>query len=165
MHRGFLAALVVCVVSGAWSGRATEKDEQPGLFRERCGACHEGAGVLAKQSLVVVDGVLFGKDSGRDIRDFLPGHFGRLTEPQLGAVYSALLRVVRDGGRFEARCAICHREATALAREKLILVDGQLRGRYTGRDIGAFLTGHGTRNPEEAAFFEGVLRRFTTSSQ
>ena len=44
-----------------------------------------------------------------------------------------------------------------------MVVDGALLGRYTGRDIGAFLLGHGTRSAEEAAFLTDVLRRTASS--
>ncbi len=165
MRRIALLALVAWGVLAGWPSPAAETVEQPGQFLKRCGACHEGAGKLAEQSLLVVDGVLIGKDSGRDIRDFLAGHVGGLTGAQLEAVYRALLRIAQGGGRFRERCAICHVEASALAREKLILVEGQLQGRYSGRDIATFLAGHGTRDPEEAAFFDRLLRRFAAAAR
>ena len=165
MRRIILIAFAAGTVLVGSSLRAANHVDRPGLFQERCGACHEGAGKLAEKSLFVVDGVLLGRESGGDIRDFLADHFGDLTGLELERVYRVLLRNAQDGGRFKERCAICHVEADALAREKLILVDGQLQGRYSGRDIGTFLTGHGTRSPEEAAFFERLLRRFTASAR
>ena len=38
--------------------------------------------------------------------------------------------------------------------------DGRLLGRYSGRDIEAYLPGHGRLDAEGAAFFGAVLRRF-----
>jgi len=165
MYHNLLFTLVVCSLLVESVSRAADTAERPGLFQQRCGACHEGAGKLAEESLFIVDGVLFGRDSGRDMRDFLADHFGGLTGADLETVYRVLLRNAQNGGRFKERCAICHNEADALARKKLILVDGQLRGRYSGREIGAFLTGHGTRSSEEAHFFERLLRRFTASAR
>jgi mono/diheme cytochrome c family protein len=75
-----------------------------------------------------------------------------------------VLRVAQGRGRFIERCGICHQSAETLARDKLILVGGALRGRYTGRDMTTFLLRHGTRDAEEAAFFERVLRRHTPTS-
>jgi hypothetical protein len=164
MYRN-LFILVVGILLVVSASRAADTTERHGLFQQRCGDCHEGAGKLAEESLFIVDGVLFGRDSGRDIRDYLADHFGGLSGARLESVYRVLLRNAQSGGRFKERCAICHVQADALAREKLILVDGQLKGRYSGREIGTFLTGHGTRSPEEAAFFERLLRRFTASAR
>jgi hypothetical protein len=39
----------------------------------------------------------------------------------------------------------------------LIVVDGALRGRYTGNDVRAFLLDHGRLDAEGAAFFHDAL--------
>ena len=141
------------------SGRA-QVPERPGLFRELCGGCHEGAGVLARESLDLADGILSGRRSGAILTDFLPGHAGGFKAEDVQAINRALLRVAQGKGRFQERCGICHRSAEDLARHHLILVDGVLRGRYSGRYISAFLTSHGTRSGKEADFFHAVLRRW-----
>lgn len=157
-----------CVIAALWllSGSppmASEAVLQPGLFQTLCGRCHDRAGVLVRDSLDVTDGILRARRSGRELSKFLPGHFGRPSPQQVDAVSQALLRIARQQGRFQTRCGICHASAEDLARHELIIVDGTLLGRYSGRKIGAFLERHGTSSAEEAAFFEAVLRRVTES--
>ena len=132
---------------------------QPGLFQEKCGKCHKQAGPLVRERLTESDGVLVGAQSGQDLRVFMRGHFGRPSAEEIGAIYGALLRIARGGGRFVVRCGICHESAEDLAQNDLVWRQGALVGRYSGRNISAFLIGHGTDSAEEAAFFESVLRR------
>ncbi len=132
---------------------------RPGLFQDKCGGCHERAGALVREQTVVTGGALTGARSGQDLREFLRGHFGRPSAEEIEAIYAALLRIAQGKGRFHVRCGICHDSAEALARRALAVRDGMLLGRYTGRDIAEFLRGHGTESAQEAAFFEGVLRR------
>ena len=141
-----------------------QNPERTGLFREHCGACHDGAGRLARESLEVVDGTVRGRRSGTALTEFLPGHAGGFSVEVVQAIDRVLLRVAQGKGRFQERCGICHRSAEGLARHRLILKEGQLRGRYSGRDIARFLVSHGTRSREEADFFHGVLRRWAPTA-
>lgn len=59
---------------------------------------------------------------------------------------------------FQERCRMCHGSQAGLARTKLILKGGKLIGRYSGRDMAAFMPVHGVRSAEQAAFF---LERLT----
>ena len=157
------AVLLGAVPAGAQSIEWREPfggiDEQPGLFQEKCGRCHDRAGPLVRERLTLADDTLVSRESGRDLRVILPKHFGRRGADEVAAIYRELLRVARGRGWFEVRCGVCHESAEDLARDALILRDGALVGRYTGRDITDFLRRHGTGSAEEAAFFEGVLRR------
>ena len=159
-----IALLAGSLVIGL-DGAGAQVPERPGLYFERCGRCHGGAGELAVKSLTVVDGRLVGRKSGRDVAEFLKRHYGRLSAEEREIVTQALLRVAQGRGRFKVRCGICHESAEALARLELILVEGELRGRYTGRMIADFLIGHGTRSADEAAFFTDVLRRHSKSTR
>ena len=73
---------------------------------------------------------------------------------------TTLAMIVTAGGQFRQRCAVCHGHAEAFAAARLVIRDGVLRGRYSGRDIEAFLPRHGRLDAEGAAFFGAVLRRF-----
>jgi hypothetical protein len=148
----------------AAASRADDASVTPGLFQEKCGRCHDRAGVLVRERLDLVDETLKGRASGRDLREILPRHFGRRPNQEVEAITQALMRLARKQGRFQVRCGICHASAEEVVRHRLIIVEGELRGRYTGRDIGEFLTRHGTSSAEEAAFFEDVLRRIARSS-
>lgn len=91
---------------------------------------------------------------------FLGNHFGGRDEAVVATIHMELLRVARGGGSFRRQCAICHVSAEALARDSLILRDGDLFGRYSGRRIADFLPRHGRlATREDAAFFVDVLRR------
>ena len=159
----FCAVLLGAAPGGAQSIEWREPfggvGEQPGVFQDKCGRCHDRAGPLVRERLTLTDDGLVSKATGRDLRAILPKHFGRRGEDEVAAIYRELLRVARGRGWFEVRCGVCHESAEDLARHALILRDGALAGRYTGRDIADFLRRHGTDSAEEAAFFEGVLRR------
>ena len=140
-------------------GPAGVATPQPGLFQDKCGRCHKRAGPLVRAQLTLADGTLVGADSGQDLRAFMRRHYGRPSAEEIEAIYAALLRIAKGEGRFLVRCGICHRSAERMAHNVLVVKDGTLRGRYSGRDIEAFLLGHGTESAEEAAFFTEVLRR------
>lgn len=156
-------AIAAAMLLAAAPPRAAEPSVETGLFQEHCGRCHSRAGVLLRESLEVVDGTLRTKKSGKELQAFVAGHFGRRSQQDIEAITAALLRISRREGRFQQRCGICHSSAEDLARHELMLTGGELRGRYSGRDIGEFLQRHGTSSPEEAAFFEDVLRRIAQS--
>lgn len=135
-------------------------DDYPGLYFDRCGRCHGTAEALFDRKAALRDGKVVGRRSGRDLRVFLGSHFARRDKAEVDAIYAELLRFARDGGRFKQQCAICHVSAESLARESLVLRDGELFGRYSGRRITDFLLGHGRlATPADAAFFDKVLRR------
>lgn len=157
------ALLVACLL--ATGGRAAEWGQwspypsRPGLFQERCARCHDEAGSFAKTDLKFEEGVLRARRSGKDLRAFLPGHPGRLDEAEREAMVATLTAIVTSGGQFQQRCAICHGHAEAFAGAQLVIRDGRLRGRYSGRDVEIFLPGHGRLDAEGAAFFATVLSR------
>lgn len=142
-------ALLACAAAAAAQG----------LYFERCGACHGPAGELAETGLVSDGDVLRTRRTNADLRDFLRGHGGDLTPTEIETVYAALRRVTQGAGRFREKCGICHPRARTLAQRKLMIRDGALVGRYSGRDIDAFLARHGRLTADEAVFFSGVLAR------
>lgn len=150
----FLASVFATTSGSAQSGN------DPGIYFERCGRCHGTAEALFDKKAVLRDGKVVGQRSGRDLRVFLGSHFARRDRAEVDAIYAELLRFARDGGRFKQQCAICHVSAESLARESLVLRDGELFGRYSGHRIADFLQGHGRlATPADAAFFDKVLRR------
>ncbi|MBE9553969.1 MAG: hypothetical protein IMF05_10945 [Proteobacteria bacterium] len=154
-----LATLSVLVALAPWTAMAQDA-KWPGLYFEQCGNCHGSADALLEERAILKSGVLLGRSSNRDIRTFLGSHFGQRSSEDVDIVYREILRVARGGGRFKQQCAICHVSAEELARKSLILRDGELYGRYSGRRIADYLTGHGRlATQEDAVFFEQVLRR------
>ena len=77
------------------------------LFEARCGACHGHAGDLARDTLVVVDGALMGRETGNDIRTFLNAHYGGLSDDESAVLYDMMFRQVAAAGLFKERCSIC----------------------------------------------------------
>jgi cytochrome c2 len=134
--------------------------ESSGLYFERCGRCHGTAEALFDKKADLRDGIVVGRRSRRDLRVFLGSHFARRDGAEVESVYMELLRFARGGGRFRQQCSICHISAERLARESMVLRNGELFGRYSGRRIVDFLQGHGRlETPADAAFFDKVLRR------
>ncbi len=69
------------------------------------------------------------------------------------------MSVFEAGGLYRKKCLICHKRAVGLARRKLILLDGTLVGRYTGRRIETFLENHGRLESAEITTITRMLER------
>ena len=147
MHLGRVSCLLLLCLLPTIAEAAEDFHE---LFERRCAACHGHAGDFARESLVIVEGELRGRESGRPVRAFLATHRGGLA-PETAALFTEVLfRQVESGGLFQTHCAICHVRARDLVQARLIVVDGRLLGRYSGADMGVFLRGHGRATEEEA---------------
>lgn len=156
---GLTTTLLAWLLVAPWPA-AAQPAEWPGLYYEQCGKCHGDAHTLLDERAELRNGDLVGRRGGRDLRNFLGDHFGRRDKTALETIYMELLRVARGGGRFRQECAMCHESAEALARESLLLRDGELYGRYSGRRVEDFLTVHGRLDTgEDVDFFIEVLRR------
>lgn len=160
-HARPVAAAILLLGVAIAAGSARAQDTSPDrhrTFQEHCARCHQHAGTVGEQ-LEIADGVLRGKISERDIRAFLAAHHPPPRPGQIEALYRLLRRHAEAAGQFRERCAICHDHARELARLELIVVDGRLRGRYTGRDIGEFLANHGRLDAAGVEFFVDLLSR------
>ncbi len=131
------------------------------LFENRCGGCHEHASDLTQEELVIIDGILRSQKSNRDIRTFLPTHYGNLQPSETLALYDLLSWQVQAGGKFKTRCAICHVKARTLAQMNLIRGDNVLRGRYSDRDMTEFLAYHGRIEEADISFFIQLFMRLS----
>lgn len=153
MVRFMLFAALMSTMTG-FAGVAAAQSNQPPdfhvIFEERCLRCHGHAGPFVMDALSLVDGVLVGSD-GRPVEPLLRAHFGGLDRDTLRLFLDTFETQVRSGGLFRERCVFCHGPAYHFARLNLVVNDGLLTGRYSGRDIGLFLRNHGRLNPEQAA--------------
>jgi len=120
------------------------------LFEARCGACHGHSGAFARAHLVLDNGTVR-RQGGAPVAPFLARHAGGLAPDEIALVLAVFARQIADGGLYQQRCEICHDRAYELARLELVIRDGRLVGRYTGRDIASFLTRHGRLSEDEAA--------------
>lgn len=152
--RGWPLVILLWTLPATGAGAAEDFHQ---LFEARCALCHGHAGAFARATLERVDGVLRGRKSGREVAAFLPGHLGRLDPEQVALFVAVFTKQIGSGALFQQRCAICHVRARDLARASLVVVEGRLLGRYSGRDIEAFLQGHGRASETEAAELHRAL--------
>jgi hypothetical protein len=143
------------IAAGLVAGAAAADFHQ--TFEARCLSCHGHAGEFARASLTENNGVLKGARSGREIAAFLRGHAGGLNPAEIDLFIVTFTRQLQSGGFFRDRCDICHDRAYDLARLRLILRDGRLVGRYSGRDMASFLPGHARMTAAEADLMLEIL--------
>lgn len=129
------------------------------LFRTKCQECHSHLGELAYDTLVLRDGRLVGKTSGRDAAEILLRHRSGLSVSEAGLLADAMQRQMESAHRFRERCAICHVRIRDVAAGLHVTVDGRLAGLYSRRDMAEFLPGHGRLDAAEADRFARILRR------
>lgn len=159
----FVTLVIGLLVSSA-TGVVGQEVDPHRIYENSCSGCHSPhSGDFVWDELNVSDGVLVGARSGRAVEIYLRSGHGGVT-PDKAEVLLAHFRIIRDsGGIFIEKCRICHVTAVELVRNNLILDEGKLTGRYTGRDIGAFLDGHGRLSPEEVSEMLSVLTRVANS--
>ncbi len=131
------------------------------LYEARCSGCHAPhGGDFAKQSLKAVDGVVIGARSGRPLGQILPSHRGTTQTPdEVKALVDHFGAILPTGWLYQDKCLGCHDRAVVLARSHLIVRDDALVGRYSGRDIAAFMSGHGRLDPRQRDIILAMLRR------
>ena len=140
-----LAKAVAVATTILFTAAATARAEDAhALFESRCATCHgPHAGAFARESLVLDEHVPRGRESGAPVAGFLLRHAGGQSAETADLLTEMFRLQLSAGGVYERRCRICHDRARDLARHTLILRQDTLAGRYTGRDIHAFLQDHG----------------------
>lgn len=128
------------------------------LFETKCGACHGHSGPFARESLLLSEDRIVGRKSGQDVAAFLTQHHGRPSAEEIERLVASFRMQLQSGGLYEEHCRICHKPAKDLARLTLIVTGDRLVGRYSGVDIGAFLTRHGRLDEAEARLVTEMLR-------
>jgi hypothetical protein len=130
------------------------------LYERSCARCHAPhAGDFVPQSLVRRGDRIVGRENGKELRAFLAAGHGRLAPDEVDAMVAHLAFILKSGGLFRDKCLICHDRAVVLARRELILRDGRLVGRYSGRDIAGFLETHGRLDGAEVTAILRMLER------
>lgn len=151
-----IAFAVVCLTQHV--GAQTLDPHQ--VYEQRCGGCHTAhAGDFAGDYLVRSQGKLLTRKSSRELREFLGGGHCKLTAEEIDALSVHFENILKSGGLFQDKCRICHDRAVDLARHNLILREGKLTGRYSGRDIAEFLQDHGRLQQDEIEKMISVLKR------
>ena len=154
-----LLTALLLAVAGIPAVQAQTSDPHE-IYEQRCGSCHTPhAGEFAQESLRQEDGRLVGNGSGRDLRGFLEAGHGKLKPAEIDILVEQLGLIVERGALFQRKCLICHERSVVLARLELIMRDGTLTGRYSGRNIADFLEDHGRLTEEEVPQMVDVLTR------
>lgn len=141
------SSLLLVMLGGA--GRAQESDAHA-LYETHCAGCHAPhARELVAEKLDLAEGVLVSRKTGQPVAALLGQGHGGLSGGQLALLVRQMTDIRLSDQLFYHKCATCHGRMRELARSHLVLRDGQIVGRYSGRDIAAFMTGHGRLTPEE----------------
>jgi cytochrome c553 len=137
------------------------------LYEESCARCHGAhAADLAHEMLVLEDGIALSRTSGEAVRRILLGGHGKLSASQADDLTDHLTAILGTGGVYRQKCLGCHDRAVRLVRGSVIVRDGRMISRYTGRDMSAFMLKHGglTQN-EVGVILEMFARQLRTASQ
>ncbi len=150
--------LIVLAMCGA-APRAEAMDPHA-LYEQRCVRCHAAhAGTFVPEALERRGDQIVGRKTGRDLRSFLADGHGKLKPPEIDVMVDHLESILRSGALFRRKCLICHERAVVVARRWLIVREGKLIGRYSGRAMDTFLQNHGRLEGAEIELMLGVLTR------
>lgn len=165
--RRLAAVCALLAILSAGNRPTLAQDIDPhGLYEQRCSGCHSAhAGQFVHDKLERLDEEIVGRETGRELRSFLTAGHGNLAPSEIDAMVAHLAAILGRGALFREKCLICHGRAVTLARSELILRDGRLVGRYSGRDIAAFLQNHGRLDLAQIpAIVEMLERQLSTES-
>ncbi len=151
----------IAIGLGIWAISSTAQQSNPHLiYEENCVSCHlPHAGDFVSEKLIVSESGIVGKASGRPVIDYLKAGHGKLSDEEVNVLIQQFEFIQQSGRLFKEKCIICHDNAAEFARQKLILRDDVLTGRYTDRDVAEFLLQHGRLDASEAQKMLEVLMR------
>ena len=157
--------LVMILASGTAAAFAQSIDPHR-IYEQNCSCCHAPhAGDFVHETLVYSDNRIIGRVSGKDVRAFLEAGHGKLTPDEIASITAQLTVILKSGRIFRQKCLACHDRAVTFARLQLVIRDGELIGRYSKRNIEAFLSGHGRLEPDEVSRMVDVLKRQLETEQ
>lgn len=150
--------LLVLVFIGGPAALAQPIDPHE-LYEQRCAGCHAPhAGEFVHDNLKRLSNKIVGRDTGRELRSFLADGHGKLVPLEIDVIVVHLESILETGALFRENCIICHDRAVVLARRQLVLRNGRLLGRFSGRDIGIFLENHGRLKGAQIATVVEMLK-------
>ena len=146
----FKLSIVTCAIA--------ETIDPHRLYEDRCSGCHAAhAGDFVHGSIDYSSGGGIGRKTSKRLHEFLTEGHGGLSARQIDALLDLFLGVYKRGRVFRDKCRVCHDRATELARSRLIIRNGRLMGRYSGRDIEGFLSRHGRLEGAEVEMMTQTL--------
>ncbi len=154
------APLTVMILATGFADSVAQSTDPHRLYEQNCGGCHTPhAGDFVENSLDRSDDGAVGRSSRKELRAFLEAGHGRLTPDEIESITTHLMSILTSGRVFHRKCIACHDRAVKFARLQLVIRDGELTGRYSKRNIEAFLSGHGRLEPDEVPMMVDVLKR------
>jgi cytochrome c5 len=151
--RHLLTWAVAALLSPA-AGAATDLHD---YWDSRCRECHGDSAAFARSTLRVEGGRLLGRHHTEGLATFLRQHY--LSDDLLVPVMQMLQAQVTTSPVFKEKCAGCHGTAADFARESLVMRDGVLVGRVSGRAVRDDLQRHGKLAPSQVAPMVATLER------
>lgn len=153
--------LVALAILLGWLPVHAQSVDPHALYESRCTRCHEPhASEFARAQLKTEGDIVIGTETGEELSALLDGHRGtNLTTVEIRALVDHFAAMMTTGWIYQKKCTLCHEPAVKLARIWLIMRDGRLMGRYTGRDIEVFLGNHGRLTAEEVQIVTKMLQR------
>ncbi len=123
----------------------------------RCRECHGDSATFARSTLRVEGGRLLGRHHTEGLATFLRQHY--LADDLLMPVMQMLQAQATTPPVFKEKCAGCHGTAADFAREALVMRDGVLVGRASGRAVREYLQRHGKLPASQVAPMVATLER------
>jgi mono/diheme cytochrome c family protein len=148
--------LVMTLLAAPAAGIAEARDLHE-YWDGRCKDCHGDAGAFARATLRVEGGRLLGRHHGAELPTFLRQHY--LTDELVEPVMQMLQAQATTPPLFKEKCAGCHGNAAEFARKALVLKDGVLVGRGSGRPVRDFLQNHGGLAADQVGPMVTTLQR------
>ena len=121
------------------------------IWDKTCFTCHGDSDHIARNFLTVVDGKLQGPIHKETFITFLGNHY--LSKTKADAVYAMLLSQATSKSRFEQECSSCHQNKAELVYKNLVLNNGILYSRKTGKPTYGFMETHEELKKEDVRFF------------
>ena len=153
MSTGWIRALLLALLVASVP---VEADDFHALFEARCQRCHGHAGPFVRARLRLEDGVVKGSRGALD--GFLRRHAGGLSTSEVALFIDIFRQQIERAGLYREHCIVCHEPAHEFAAIWLTVRDDRLIGRYSERDISAFLLRHGRLSDAEARLMAELLR-------
>lgn len=151
---------MAAVALGLAAHAAAQQPDPHAIYETRCATCHEPhASDFTRGRLDILGEELVVGTSGKPVEAVLAAGHGRLAPEEAATLVAFLSEVRQSDGLYESKCRICHDRARDLARSSLVIREDRVTGRYTGRDIAAFLGVHGRMKPDEIRVFLDMFER------
>jgi len=152
-----LVALLALLAAPMFAPVAWSATDLHAYWDTRCRECHGDAAAFARSTLRIESGRLVGRHHTEGLATFLRNHY--LADDLVAPVLQMLQAQATTAPLFKEKCAGCHGNAAAFARESLEMRGGVLIGRTSQRPVRDYLQRHGKLDPSQVAPMVATLER------